>query len=130
MLEANKEEVSLKSYSLKIRNYSVNQILKNKEKVTQTRNINILTRITDQEIPYVYIHVYQIIKNTGPGPYNSLRHTNNRKYFLGLPLMQNRGKTYMFYLVREVGKIWRCSCCEKGNFTMINEFKYGQSWTI
>ena len=34
MLEANKKQVPLKSYSLKIRIDSVNQILKNKEKVT------------------------------------------------------------------------------------------------
>ena len=27
------------------------------------------------------IHVYQIIKNRGPGPYNSLRHADNIKYF-------------------------------------------------
>ena len=35
----------------------------------------------------------------------------------------------MFYLVREVGKIWRCSCWEKGNFITINVFKYGETWT-
>ena len=34
VLETNKKEVTLKSYSLKIRIDSVNQILKNKEKVT------------------------------------------------------------------------------------------------
>ena len=34
MLEANKKQVPLKSYSLKIRIDSVNQILKNKKKVT------------------------------------------------------------------------------------------------
>ena len=28
------------------------------------------------------------------------------------------------------GKIWTCSCWEKGNFIMINEFKYGQAWKI
>ena len=28
------------------------------------------------------------------------------------------------------GKIWTCSCWEKGNFIMINEFKYGQTWKI
>ena len=31
----------------------------------------------------------------------------------------------MFYLVREVGKIWGCSCREKGNFIMVHELKYG-----
>ena len=45
VLEAIKKQVSLKSYSPKIRIDSVNQILKNKEKVTQT--CNMLTRITD-----------------------------------------------------------------------------------
>ena len=34
MLEANKKQVPLKSYSLKIRIDSINQILKNKKKVT------------------------------------------------------------------------------------------------
>ena len=33
MLEANKKQVTLRSYSLEIRIDSVNQILKNKEKV-------------------------------------------------------------------------------------------------
>ena len=55
MLEANKEQVSIKSYSLKIRIDSVNQILKNKEKVAKTCNINKLTRITDQKILRVCI---------------------------------------------------------------------------
>ena len=49
-----------------------------------------LTRITDQKIPCVYIHVYQIRKNGGLGPYNSLSHADNRRYFSGLSLMQNR----------------------------------------
>ena len=43
-----------------------------------------LTRITDRNILWVYINVDQIIKNRGPGPYNSLRHADNRKYFSGL----------------------------------------------
>ena len=34
----------------------------------------------------MYIHVYQIIKNRGPGPYNSLHHADNKKYFSGLSL--------------------------------------------
>ena len=62
MLEANKKQVTLKSYSIKIRIDSVNQILRKKEKVTKTCNINILTRITDWKIPCVYIHTYQIIR--------------------------------------------------------------------
>ena len=89
-----------------------------------------LARITDRKIPCVYIHVYRITKNWGPGPYNSLHHADNRKYFSGLSLTRNRREAHMFYLAREVGKIWRCSCWEKGNFIMINEFKYGQTWHI
>ena len=33
---------------------------------------------------YMYIHVNQIIKNQGPGLYNSLRHADNRQLFSGL----------------------------------------------
>ena len=51
VLEAIKKQIPLQSFSLKIRIDSVNQILKNKEKVMQTRNINILTRIADRKIP-------------------------------------------------------------------------------
>ena len=54
VLEANKKEVSLKSYSLKTGIDSVNQALRNKDKIIWIRNINILTRITDRRIPYVY----------------------------------------------------------------------------
>ena len=114
LLEVNKEQIPQKSYSLEIWTDSANQILKNKEKVKQTHNINILTRITDRKIPCVYIHVYHITKNQGPGPCNSLRHADNRKYFSGLSLTRNRGKAHMFYLAREVGKIWRLSRWEKG----------------
>ena len=76
------------------------------------------------------IHVYQIVKNWGPGLYNSLCHADNRKYFLGLFVTQSRKEVYMFHLVREVGKIGRCSCWEKGNFIMINEFKCGHNWKV
>ena len=51
-----------------------------------------------------------MIKNRGPGPYNSLRHADNRKYFSGLSLMRNQREDHMFYLARNVGRIWRCSC--------------------
>ena len=88
-----------------------------------------LTRITDRKIPCVYIHVYQIIKNWGPGPYNSLRHADNRRYFSGLSLMRNWGEARVL-LSEGSGKIWTCSCWKKGNFIMINEFKYGQTWKI
>ena len=63
-----------------------------------------LTRITDRKIKCVYIHVHQITKNGRPGPYNSVCHADNRRYFLGLSLMQNRREAHMFYLAREVGK--------------------------
>ena len=63
----------------------------------------------------VYIHLYLITKNWGPGLYNSLRHADNRRYFSGLSLMLNWRETHMLYLAREV---------------MINEFKYGQTWKI
>ena len=88
-----------------------------------------LTRITDRKIPCVYIHVYQIIKNWGPGPYNSLRHADNRKYFSGLSHAKSKGSAYVL-LGEGTGKIWTCSCWENGNFITINEFKYGQTWII
>ena len=86
-----------------------------------------LTRITDRKIPCVYIHVYRIKKNWGPGLYNCLRHADNRRYFSGLSLTWNQREAHKCYLAREVGK---CSCWEKGNFIMINEFKYGLTWKI
>ena len=87
-----------------------------------------LTRTADQKILCVFIHVYQITKNRGPGPYNSLCHTDYRRYFLGLSLTQNRSTHIL--LDEGSGKIWTCSYWEKGNFIMISEFKYGQTWKI
>ena len=84
--------------------------MKKKEKVRQIRNINILTRITNRKIACVYIHAYQIMKNRGPGRYNSQRHPDNTKKCSDLSLTRNRREAHMFYLAREVGKIWRCSC--------------------
>ena len=86
-----------------------------------------LTRITDRKISCVYIRAYRITKNRGPGLCNSLRHTNNRKYFSGLSLTRNRRESTHVLLGEGNGKIWTCSCIEKGNFIMINEFKYGQT---
>ena len=63
-----------------------------------------LTKIAERKIPCVYIHAYQITKNWGPGPYNSVRHTDNRRYFSGLSLKGNWREAHMFYLAREVGK--------------------------
>ena len=40
-----------------------------------------------------------------------------------------KGSTHVL-LGEGSGKIWTCSCWEKGNFIMINEFKYGQAWKI
>ena len=68
--------------------------------------------------------------NWRPGPNNSLGHADNRKYFSGLSVTWNWREAHMFYLAREVGRIWRCSCWEKGNFIMINEITYRQTWKI
>ena len=69
-----------------------------------------LTRITDRKIPCVYIHVYRITKNRGPGPYNSLRHADNRRYFSGsLSNAKLRGSAHVL-LGEGSGKIWTCSC--------------------
>ena len=51
-------------------------------RVLEANKKQVPTRITDWKILCVYIHVYQIIKNWGPGPYNSVCHTDNRNYFL------------------------------------------------
>ena len=40
-------------------------------------------------------------KNRGPGPFNSLRHIDEKKYFSGLSLTQNRRKVRAINLVRE-----------------------------
>ena len=87
-----------------------------------------LTRITDQKMPCVYI-VYRITKNWGPGLYNSLWHADNRRYFLGLSLTRNWQEAHVLP-GKGSGEIWACSCWEKVNFIMINEFKYGQIWKI
>ena len=63
-----------------------------------------LTRSADQKIPCVYIHFYQVTRNLGPGPCNSLHHADNNRYFSGLSLTRNRREADMFYLAREVGK--------------------------
>ena len=44
--------------------------------------------------------------------------------------MRNQREAHMFYLARKVKRIWICSCSEKGNFVMINEFKYHQTWKM
>ena len=122
LVGANKKQAPLKSYSLKVRVDSVNQILKNKQKVTATHNINILTRITDQNIPCVYIHVYQITKNWAPGPYNSVSQADNRKIFWVSPNAKSKGTAHIL-LDNGSGKNLQMFLLRKGNFIMINEFK-------
>ena len=41
-----------------------------------------LTRITEQKVPCVYIHVHRITKHLGPGPYNSLCHADDITYLV------------------------------------------------
>ena len=69
-----------------------------------------LTRITKCKILCVYIHVYRVIKNRGPGLYNSLRHADNRRYFAwSLPNVKSKGSAHVL-LGEGNGKIWTCSC--------------------
>ena len=63
-----------------------------------------LTRITNQKILCVYIHVYRITKNWGPGPYNYLPHAYNRRYYSDLSLTRNRSEAHKFYLAGEIEK--------------------------
>ena len=121
--------VSKKQVSWRIRIGSVNQILRNKEKVKQIRNVNILTRITYRRILCVY-SCFTNNKQRGPVPHCPLLHNDNRKYFSGLSLIRNRREAHVIHLAREVGEISRCSCWEEGNFIMIYEFRYGQTWKI
>ena len=39
-------------------------------------------------------------------------------------LLREIGGKRTFDLAREMGRIWRCFCWEKGNLITINEFKY------
>ena len=60
MLEANKKQVPLKSYRLKIGIDSVNQILRNKEKVTWTR-VTTHSKYTDQNyrsVDSIFIFIF------------------------------------------------------------------------
>ena len=100
-----------------------------KKKLNKPVNISIPTRITDQKIPCVYIDVYWIIKNWGPGPYRC--YADNRRCFLGLSLTWNRGEAHMFYLTREVGKFGHPLAEKKvtlswlTNSNMVKPKKYG-----
>ena len=68
-----------------------------------------LTRITDRKILCVYIHVNQITKNGRPGPYNSVCHADNRRYFSGLSNAKSKGGAHVL-LGEGSEKIWTCSC--------------------
>ena len=61
MLGANKKQILLRSYSLKLRVGSINHILKNREGVVWAHNIIIKTRIADRKIECVCIRFYQVI---------------------------------------------------------------------
>ena len=71
-----------------------------------------LIRITDRKILCVYAHVYHIIKNRGPGPYNYLRHPDNRKYISRLSNGKSKGSANVL-LGEGSGKIWRCFLLRK-----------------
>ena len=79
-----------------------------------------MTRNTNQKIIYIYSCVSNDIKS----------HTHDRKYFLGLSLTRNQREACTIHLVKKVREIWRYSCWEKGNFILICEFKFGQTWKI
>ena len=97
------KQVPLKTYSLEIRINSVNQVLKNKEKVKQTCNLTMLTRIKDRKILCVYIHVYRIAKIEDLVCI-ILYDTLIIEDIFQVSLTQNWREVHMFYLAREVGK--------------------------
>ena len=147
MLKANKKQVPLKNYSLKIRinsyfqrialkaNLLLQLILSIKSWGTKKNLHKPVIQIYWPELQTwrfrVHIHVYQIIKNWGPGPYDSLRHADNRKYFLDPSLIWDPREVHMFHLTREKGKIRKFSYWQKGNSwswlvnsTMVNPEKF------
>ena len=48
-------------------------------------------------------------------------------FFGSLSNVKSKGRAQVL-LGKGSRKIWTCSCWEKSNFIMINEFKYGQTW--
>ena len=68
----------------------------------------------------MYINVYQIIKNQDLGPYNSLRHADNRKYFSGL---KSKGNAHVS-LGEGIGKHLEMFLLRKRY--MISKLQYGQ----
>ena len=90
-----------------------------------------LAGIAGRGIPCVYVYRVAGDWGIGPGPYGSLRRADNGGYFSGLSVARGQGGGGACFAWR--GKwegVWTCSCWEKGNFLMINEFKYGQAWNI
>ena len=59
----------------------------------------------------------------------SLRYADNRKYFSGLSLTRNRREAHVLPGERR-GENLDMFLLRKGNFIMINEFRYGQTWKI
>ena len=51
------------------------------------------------------IRVYQIIKNLGPGLYNTTR-LMDRLHFSGFSITRNQREAQMFHLAGEVGKVY------------------------
>ena len=49
-------------------------------------------------------------------------------FFGSLSNVKSKGRAAQVLLGKGSRKIWTCSCWEKSNFIMINEFKYGQTW--
>ena len=77
---------------------------------------------------YGYIHVYW--KKNENLVRIILHVTLVTENIFRVSLTSNRKEAHLFHLAREVGKNWRCSRWENDNFTMISEFKYGQTWKI
>ena len=122
----------MESYSEKlfsgIKNRFCQSNLEEQRKSYINRKISIQTRTTGRKIQCVYIHVYQT-KNWGPGPYNSLSHTDNGKYFSSLSNTKSKGSAHVS-LGEGRGKNLDMLLLRKGNFIIINEFRYGQTWKI
>ena len=89
-----------------------------------------LAGIAGRGIPCVYVYRVAGDWGIGPGPYGSLRRADNGGYFSGLSVARGQGGGACFAWRGKWEGVWTCSCWEKGNFLMINEFKYGQAWNI
>ena len=74
----------------------------------------------------MHIHLYEIIKNRGPGPYNSLRHADNGKCFSGLSVTQNPKKNARFTWRGKWEKLG-VVLADKKVTILISDFKYGQT---